>query len=283
MQRVDPHEFVALLKPQLELAADLAGRLQLDTETLYKPEPMEEPVAQEEDRRARVCVLSQVDLEIQELLLRFILKHWPFVSVMAEETTETRTKFPQGQEVCVLLDPIDGTRNYLRGTSSFCHTVALMEATEMVACLVYSHINQRLYTAVAREGAIAWPPEGEPRRVVLVPHGARRLLHHVTRVPVALLEELENRSYVPCASSQNATDILGMLEGEVAGFISVQPIVYDVWAPAMIVREAGGWLSDWRGRAPIFRGRPRVPHLLVGRSEVDARALLPSLMQYAAD
>jgi|GEM_PF-3985631 len=282
MQSVDPNELVALLKPQMEFVADLAVRRQLDTETFYKPPSADEPAGQEEDRRARVGVLSQVDLEIQELLLRFILEHWPFVSVMAEETTESRARFSEGREDWILLDPIDGTRNYLHGTSAFCHIVALMKGIEMVASLVYSQTSRRLYTAVAGEGAMAWPPGGEPRKVDIVAKEGRTLLHHVSRVPAPLLAQLESRRYAVSSSSQNATDIVGMLEGGVAGFISVSPIVYDVWAPGMIVREAGGWLSDWQGRAPVFRGRLRVPHLLVSRSEEDARELLPSLAQYAA-
>jgi fructose-1,6-bisphosphatase/inositol monophosphatase family enzyme len=81
-------------------------------------------------------------------------------------------------------------------------------------------------------------------------------------------------------SSQNATDILAMLDGGIAGFISLFPGVYDVWSPAAIIQESGGWLSDWLGSSLRFDRKTRVPHVLVAATEKIAKHTLPVLKSH---
>jgi fructose-1,6-bisphosphatase/inositol monophosphatase family enzyme len=277
MRPVDPDEFVSLITPQLERVAELARRNQAGAKPLAKaimPDGLE---GDELDRASRVGAISTVDLEIQEFLLSFIHDKWPFVSLLAEEETKSTRMFGRDSLYCVLIDPIDGTRNFLAGDLAFCHTISLMEGSAMLASMVYSHQHKALYTAIAGRGA--WVvSRGAPSKLLdLDPATGSTVLCHVARISKELIDEFEHCGYDVRPSAQNATDILSMIGNDVAAFISLRPIVYDVWSPAMIVHEAGGWLSDWAAAPLQFQREQRLPHVFVSRSEKEAGKILPIL------
>src|SRR5262249_11681131 len=145
---VDPQEFVAVMAPSLFQAAAFASHKR--SSVLIRKSHESVPGSEAEpDRASRVDILSDVDLAIQEMLVNVISQHWPFVGVIAEEDTPLKAKF-QGSSAtfCVLIDPVDGTKNYLKGDSRYCHIVSLTRHQEMLATLLYSHSTDRLFVAV---------------------------------------------------------------------------------------------------------------------------------------
>lgn len=280
MDYLDPELFVNLMTPQLESVAKLALRKQSTCHTIYKSDDQDDLKHQEKDRQSRVGVFSLVDLEIQENLLGFIYKNWSFVSILAEEDTVTKKKFKEKQKYYVLLDPIDGSKYYLQNDTKFCHIISLMKDTDMLVSMVYSHARNKLYTAIANVGTRAFSNSTGYQDIKLVPRQENIFLHHVDRIPETLVTELCSLDNEVVVSSQNATDILNMLDGNIAGFISKRPIIYDVWSPAMIVQEAGGWVSDWHGSSLTFSRKERVTNILVSRTEQEAKNVLPILAKY---
>lgn len=279
MPEVDALEFVQTMTPAIRAAAVLAEARRHEVKALHKLDDLESS-SRASGRAARVGVFTAVDTEIQELLLEVIHRHWPFVSVLAEEDTASKRLFPRSRRYCVLLDPIDGTKNFIGGGSAFGHIVSLMKGPKMLASLVYSHVGQRLFQAVAGCGAVLRRGDEPPLVMKLQQVHGDSFLYHVDRIPPSLVEEIDALGYHARISSQNATDILSMFEEGIRGFVSWAPVVYDVWSPASVIEEAGGWLSDWLGRKLRFHGRGRVPHLLVARTEDDARRVLPALERH---
>lgn len=276
---VDAHDFVAVMAPALFRSAALASSGRRPA-VIRKP-PEQVPGSDTEvDRASRVDVLSGLDLRIQEMLLSITFEHWPFVAVLVEEETATKAKFPPTSTHHVLIDPVDGTRNYLNGDPHYCHIVALMRGPEMIATLLYSHAAGRLYVAIRGSGARVLSPTHEATAVRIPSSFPATFFHHVSRVPDAALDDLRSAGLTPAVSTQNASDILGLLGGEASGFISCKPLVYDVWAPGMIVQEAGGWLSDWCGSPLVFEGRGRLPHVLIATSSEVAAAAVERLARY---
>lgn len=264
------------MAPQLQSVAALALERQPAALAISKPIQAAPEVAYEQEAAARVGVFTRVDVEIQELLSNFLRGTWPFLSILAEEETGRDSDAQSGQEYCAVLDPIDGTKSYLAGGRKFCHIVSLMQGKQMLASLVYSHVREQLFTAVAGGGAQVVRPGAAPERIRVAAGDSRVFLHHV-RIRPEDLAEVSRLGYDLVASTQNANDILNMLANGARAFVSFQPVIHDVWSPAMIVREAGGWLGDWLGREPVFLGKSRIPHLFLAQSERDARRVLPAL------
>ncbi len=228
----------------------------------------------------RTQVISQVDIKVQEILLKFILENWPFVSLLVEEDTNTKKSFQDGHKYYILLDPIDGTSRYIAGSSQYCHTVALMKDKDMIVSILYSHKYKKLYFSIKNQGAF-YIRNNKENRIKISCKSSDTILFHVDRIPNELNKELTQFGYRMTPSSQNATDILGILYEGTKGFISLNPVIYDVWAPALIIAEAGGWVSDWKGDPPVFNKKARIPHLLIARSEADAKNALKILGKYS--
>lgn len=234
----------------------------------------------ESDQLSRICVVSQVDKDIQEFLLERIFHNWPFTSVLVEENTPSKFKFRHGQRYYILLDPIDGTKNYLSGNNKFCHIASLMDKTEMIASIIYSHSHKSIFSAVARKGAYVTTSDSNSNLVRFADIKRKAFLYHISRTPVELIADLKHIGYNLVPSSQNATDIINMINHNIAGFISMNPIIYDTWSPAMIISETGGWLSDWHGNRLIFNKKKRIPHLIVTHDANVAKNVLNVLKKY---
>lgn len=280
MNHIDLEEFVFLMKPELERAAELAISKQAAVMPVTKSVNEEGAIEHEPGSKSRIGVVSAVDLEIQELLLKFVYERWPFISVLAEESTETMPKFQINSPYCLLVDPIDGSKNYIAGGSEFCHIVSLMKGKAMLVSMVYSHSKKKLFVATARRGARVFSRGSSCDQIGLKSQDGNIFLCHVSRITRELKHDLRSLGYDVRHSSQNATDILSMLEGDIVGFISFTPVVYDVWSPAMIIQEAGGWLSNWLGIPLQFEMQTRVSHILISTSERIARRTLPVLKRH---
>ena len=280
MDKIDLGEFVFLMRPELERMAELAICKQGAVEPILKSDYHEIAIEHEPDSKSRIGVASVVDLEIQELLLKFVYERWPFISVLVEENTDMKAKFRASSPYCLLIDPIDGSKNYLAGGSEFCHIVSLMRGKTMLVSMVYSHSKKQLFITTAGRGVQVFSHESSPEPAVLRSRDGNIFLCHVSRIALELKHDLRGLGYDVRPSSQNATDILSMLDGGTVGFISLTPVIYDVWSPAMIIQEAGGWLSDWVGAPLQFGMRTRLPHVLVTTSEGVAGRTLPVLKKY---
>ena len=276
---VDANEFVSVIAPMLFRSAAVASG-DSSSRAIRKAREFVPGSETEIDRASRVDVLSESDLIIQEMLLSVVLKHWPFVSVLVEEETPTKARFAASSAFQVLIDPIDGTKNYLKGDRRYCHIVSLISGNEMSATLVYSHASGVLFVAVRGSQAYALSASSQALSVQIPESAAKTFFHHVSRIPEAALRELGSVGFEVAVSTQNASDILTLLSGEASGFISYMPLVYDVWSPGMIIQEAGGWLSDWFGRPLVFDGRARLPHILVAASSQVAAPVIERLSKH---
>lgn len=281
MSHIDPDEFIALMRPELERVAELALSRRAAAKPIRKDTLNDDDsIEHEPESESRVGALSEADLEIQEVLLKSVYENYPFISVLAEENTETRLKFQPGSEYCLLLDPIDGTKQYLSGGSAFCHTISLMKENRMLVSMIYSHTKNGLFVANSGRGVHLFPRACAPERIVLEPRRGNIFLCHVSRISSDLMNDLSAFGYDVKPSAQNATDILAMLDGHIVGFISLSPTVYDVWSPAAIIEESGGWLSDWHGMPLEFHNKARISHVLVSASENIAMRTIPLLKAY---
>lgn len=284
MPQIDVQEFVSQMGGVLHEVARMAVREQSSAIPLRKRDDQEDGIEHEAGWQSRVGIFSSVDLEIQEFILDFAYSQWPFLSVLVEEKTKTIPKFEADSAYCLLVDPVDGTKNYLAGRPEFCHTISLMENESMLVSMLYSHAKAKLFASIAGQGTRVLPDGSSSVRVELVePEERNVLLCHVSRIPPGLMEDLQALGYEVRSSSQNATDIVSMVDGKTLGFISLWPIVYDVWSPAMIIQEAGGWLSDWLGTPLRFEKKSRVPHTFVSTSAKQARRILPVLGRHLRD
>jgi myo-inositol-1(or 4)-monophosphatase len=195
--------------------------------------------------------VSDADKESELLIRKFLFERYPDWSFTGEEFDPVNTD----NEHRWLVDPIDGTTNFLFG-QHYTITIALRRGNETICGLVYNPVSDEMFTAIKGDGAYL---NGERLRVnastdvalmcvgtglptpnlQLYPGAYQRL--DAIRAPIGAVR------VVGSAANSCAYVACGRLTGyyEETGFV-------DTAAGILLVQEAGGIVTDWWGRGPEF-------------------------------
>jgi len=91
--------------------------------------------------------LSKADVEISKFLQQEIKKHYQESSIICEENSLESNIEAISQDYVFIIDPIDGTSSFVRGSKEFTVNVALVEKGELVLGIIYSPCDDILYYA----------------------------------------------------------------------------------------------------------------------------------------
>jgi len=209
--------------------------------------------------------VSQVDRSAEDAALALLREQTPDIPVLAEESGGERA------ERMWVVDPLDGTTNFLRGFPVVGVSVALVEEGRPVAGAVSAPELGQIWSAA--EGRGAADADGRPLRVgdrvpgrCVVATGFpfrrknERTLAHYLRAFTASLWAFEDLRRAGAAS----LDLAYAASGTFDGFFELNLSLWDIAAGALLVREAGGVVTDWAGderavfeSGDILAGSPR--------------------------
>ena len=148
---IAPNRFVEVMKLPVRQAGVVARQFWGRVEDRPKDEGGE---ASSDLVRAMISSRTDVDMAAQEIILLAVLEHFPGVGVAAEEDTPTVRRFPANESrSCVVIDPVDGTYNYVRAEGPYGVMVGLAEEGIFTASVVYLPQTDELYWAVRGGGA----------------------------------------------------------------------------------------------------------------------------------
>jgi myo-inositol-1(or 4)-monophosphatase len=198
--------------------------------------------------------VTEVDRQSEEILVTGLSTLLPGAGFITEEGTSSA----KGERFNWVIDPLDGTTNFIHGVFPFAISVGLLENGEAVAGVVYEFgLNETFH---AWKGGGAWV-NGTPVRVSSVKRIGQALI--ATGFPYTdfrhLSEFLESIRFFMQHShglrrlGSAATDIAYVACGRYDGFYEYGLNPWDVAAGIILVREAGGAVSDFRGAGnPLF-------------------------------
>lgn len=226
------------------IAAEAAGRIWLDSnlDVRSKSEPTD--------------FVTAVDEETERRLVSFLRHRFPEYGILAEEGT--RVAAASGHTW--VLDPLDGTRNFIKGHPGYCVSLALVVADEPVIGIVYDIEADELYTSF--RGGGAWL-DGRRLQVATEAQAGRCMVG--VGYPVGIRrDELQRDRYLRLLMGTAALRQGGSVARELAlvarGALDAfwQPLLspWDVAAGMLLVQEAGGRvqpLSDdpWLTAGPL--------------------------------
>lgn len=173
-----------------------------------------------------------------------------------EESGEVKTDDPRGRRWIV--DPLDGTLNFLHGIPHFAISVAAEENGEIVAGAVFQPLTDEFFWAEKGQGAFL-----NDRRLRV--SGRRNLQEAVlaTGIPVTGLGGDHDRflayqraAMENCAGVRRfgaaALDLAWVAAGRFDGFWEMRLNAWDIAAGMLLVKEAGGYVSDYAARANVL-------------------------------
>jgi myo-inositol-1(or 4)-monophosphatase len=186
------------------------------------------------------------ETRIREVLDRLV----PGSFVVGEEMSPTAST---AGETVFVVDPLDGTTNFLHGFPAYSVSIGAMSEGVVVAGVVLNIPYGDLYTATLGGGAFR---DGEAIRVSLVSQPNRALVG--TGFPFKNLEFIESyvRQFERITRAQSgvrragsaALDLAWLASGKFDAFWELRLAPWDIAAGLLLVREAGGRVTDLEGR-----------------------------------
>lgn len=213
--------------------------------------------------------VTVVDTKSQQRILRILSRSYPAYGIRAEEG-----KICRERKRMWVIDPLDGTSNYIHQFPLFCISIALTELGRPILGLVLDPVHDECFTAVKGRGSYL-----NGRRITV--SKTRRLADAfvATGFPYRIRKYFEpyNRSlrqfFHKTAAIRRggsaALDLCYTACGRVDGFWEFGLSEWDIAAGSLLVEEAGGLISDFKGRkrhlvsGSVVAGNPAVQRSLV--------------------
>lgn len=216
-------------------------------------------------------LVTDADVATEKAIIEVIKKHYPGDKILAEESaaedhlTDSRTW---------IIDPIDGTTNFAHDFPIYCVSVALWEEKKPKIGIVLEVNREEEFTAIAGKGAwlneekIEVSSTSTIRRAFVgtgFPYDDLSLVDPYLELFRVLMEELQGIRRPGSA----AYDLCCVACGRFDGFYEYSLHIWDLAAAALIIKEAGGVISDWDGGEKWAFGQ----RLVTGNAEIHSHLL----------
>ena len=208
--------------------------------------------------------VSAADLEVDAFLKLELGALLPAAGWLSEETADHPERLGRG--LCWLVDPIDGTRDFIRGRPGWAVSVALVSAQRPLFGMLSAPARDEFWSAEAGKGA--W-------RNGVALRASRRIALAGSRVPTDALPRVD-ADLVKVAKPNSIALRIAMVAADEADLLATLRWGYewDVAAATLIAREAGAAVSDAFGGPLVYNKHdPRAFGVLVTAPAIHAAAV----------
>lgn len=214
--------------------------------------------------------VTAADLEIDAMLRAELLAAHPDYGWLSEETPDGPERL--GAERVFIVDPIDGTRAFIKGERSWAHSLALAERGRVIAAVVHLPLLGRSYAAhegggASCDGQAVTPSARETLEDARVLANAAQFVPERWPGGVPRVE----RHFRPSLAYR----LCLVAEGRFDAMITLRDAwEWDVAAGDLIVREAGGRVSTREGRPAVYNNAvPKLPGMVAAGGALHARIM----------
>ena len=220
-------------------AAREAGKLLLRYFNRMENIPVEEKQAND--------FVTEVDRASEKIIIGAIRKAYPDHAILAEESGDHA-----GNDYLWIIDPLDGTTNYLHGFPQFSISIAVQHRGELIAAVVHDPLRDETFTAHKGGGAylnerrIRVSKRKDLHGALLgtgIPYRDQRFVDNYFGMMKALIRDAAGVRRPGSA----ALDFAWLAAGRIDGFWELGLARWDFAAGALLVQEAGGVVTDLAG------------------------------------
>ena len=205
------------------------------------------------EHKGALDLVTETDRAVEALVTERLRRAFPDHLLIGEEASAGRTPSrPPADRLAWYLDPLDGTTNFAHGHPQFAVSLALWRGAEALVAVVVDPLRDETFIAVRGGGAIC---NGAPIRVSATPALDDALLASGTPYDrreradlyLGVIREFMMRCQGIRRAGSAALDLCWVACGRVDGYWEWRLGPWDVAAGALMVREAGGLVSDFGG------------------------------------
>jgi len=193
--------------------------------------------------------VTHADRESEDVIVSRIRARFARDGFLGEEGGE---RAGEAEARTWIIDPLDGTSNFIAGFPFWCVSVAARERGEIVAGVIWDPLREELYTAQRGEGAFR-----NDARIHVSGREGLDGAFLATGFPfrskdridlyLALFRDLFLRARAVRRAGSAALDLANVASGVFDGFFEFRLSVWDIAAGALLIEEAGGKVTDFDG------------------------------------
>ena len=213
--------------------------------------------------------VTEVDKAAEAAIIETLKDAYPGYGILAEESGQTEGKGGADAEYQWIIDPLDGTTNFIHGLPQYAVSIALAKAGQIEQAVVFDPNRNELFTASKGAGAFL-----NERRIrvsrrtklqdSLIGTGFPYRMFDQIDTYLAIFKELAQKTAGQRRPGAASLDLCYVACGRYDGFWEFGLSPWDMAAGSLLISEAGGLVSDLRGDANyletgnIVAGTPKV-------------------------
>ncbi len=202
--------------------------------------------------KGRHDFVSEADQLSEQTIIEIIRKHYPEHAILAEESGVHIGSGMNKDSIEWIIDPLDGTMNYLHNHPDFTISIAIAKNTILEHGIIFDPIRNDLYTASRNRGAQL---NGKRIHVTHAKNLKRSTIAVGAPHPDYSYRDywIDNVSQIikgvgtVRVTGSAALDLAHVATGRVDGFFQPSLKIWDIAAGSLLVREAKGLVADWNG------------------------------------
>lgn len=215
------------------------------------------------ERKGPQDLVSEADRACEDMIVSTLAGLFPEDGFLGEE----RGVRNAGAKATWIIDPIDGTANFLRGIPLWCVSLGLLAGNQFVIGVLYNPVTEELYAAHLGGGATLNGKRIAVSTVTSLAEARIGIGYSHRQSTAAHAGAVQSLLDAQCEYSRLGSGALGLAftaDGRLDGFWEAHINSWDVAAGLCIVKEAGGQVSDFLGGGGLDKGNEVLvsnPHL----------------------
>ena len=216
-------------------------------------------------RKGQSDYVTQIDRAAEDAIKEILLEAYPSHGILAEETGKT----PGKSEFEWIIDPLDGTTNFIHGFPQYAISIALAQEGQVAHGVIYDPIRNELFTASKGRGAFLNDRRVRVSRAdrltdSLIGTGFPYRVFDRVDAYMGAFRELTEKTAGMRRPGAASLDLAYMASGRLDGFWEFGLAPWDMAAGTLMILEAGGFVTDLNGNSDylstgdVIAGTPKV-------------------------
>ncbi len=198
-------------------------------------------------------LVTDADILSEKFILEFLQNEYPDFSILSEESNSSASL----SGLAWIVDPLDGTNNYTFGIPFFCVNIALVKDGDILLGVTYDPVRKELFHAEKGRGAYL----NESKIQVSKENSLHSSLvgldlgysHERGEEMLQIVNRLWGHVHCLRAMGSSSLGLAYVACGRVNLYFHRYLFPWDIASGLLLIREAGGKVTDWQGRPASFR------------------------------
>ncbi len=207
------------------------------------------------------------DRKVEKIIIEELQKARPTYSILSEEIGEINND----ESFKWIIDPIDGTANFLHGIPHFAISIGLEQDKEIVSGIIYDPIKDEMFVAEKGQGAylnnkrMRVSARSKLKDCIICTGGPKQDSKH-REITLEEYKKISSKIFIPVRKLGSASlDMAYVAAGRYDGYWQRDLSYWDIAAGIILVKESGGFVSDFNGENEYIKNKT----ILVTNSKVD--------------